>query len=143
MWLNSTAKIEVDRKTGRIVANVQYDLAAYYLWFVTREYKVKPFPGRYSPHVSLVLPKFHKDIDWAKAQKFHGRIVRFSYNIKMEEGGKKSAGKWISFWFHVLSKDMEDIMDVLNIKNNRHLHLTLGNTKQGTIPWNGYSHTIK
>lgn len=143
MWLRSRGKVVVDEKEGRMVIDLSFDFAKYYNWFVERQYKITPFVGKFKPHISLALPKFHKDVDWKKARKYHGRMIDFSYCIDMQEGGKNSGGRFISFWFFVRSGQIDKISKDLGLTHNKLLHITLGNTKAATIPWNGPSISIK
>lgn len=140
MWLKSKGFLEVDEKGGRIVVNVHNDFINYYNWHVIRHYKIVPQRGRFNAHITLAITKFTNKkftVDWKKARRYHGRAINFEYNNNIIQGGQNSQGRFMNFWMHVRSEEIDKIVLDLNIKNDDDMHITLSSTKSGVVAWNG------
>ena len=90
----------------------------------------------HNAHITVANEKFHKDVDWKKAEYYDGEEIDFEYDPHLIQGGYTKG--FIMFYLKVYSEELDKMKKELNIVDSdgyRGLHLTIGNTlKSGSKP---------
>lgn len=104
-------------------------LLDYYKKMVEKRFWLKTHYPKHGPHISIILPKHHKNVDLNKIKKYNGKIVKFKYDPYIMIGGKGKGYR--NFWLKVECPFAEKIKRELGVKDNNFLglHLTVANTK--------------
>ena len=134
--LKAKGTIKVESKKSRIVVETGSDILDYYGWFVSREYWIKLQKPLHDAHITVAFHKYHKDVDWKKAEYYDGEEIEFEYDPYLVRGGYTKG--FIMFYLKVYSVELDKMKKELNIVDSegyRGLHLTIGNTlKSGSKP---------
>lgn len=105
-------------------------LLEYYKKMVEKRFWIKTHYPKHGPHISIVLPKHHKNVDLNKIKKYNGKIVSFKYDPYVYIGGQGKGYR--NFWLKVECPFANKIKEELGIRDNKNflgLHLTISNTK--------------
>jgi hypothetical protein len=134
--LSATGTLTVEPHKGRIVLDVSPDFVDYYGWHIRKKYWCYVNTPLHGSHITLVTPKFHKNINWDKAIHWDKKVVDFDYDPYIIEGGYTKG--FIMYYLKVYSEELERMKEKLRIVENdgyKGLHLTLGSlNKSGTKP---------
>lgn len=135
--LQAKGTIKVERAKSRIVVETGRGIIDFYDWLVQREYWIQLQKPLHGAHITITNPRFHKGVDWQKAEYYDGEKVRFEYDPYLIRGGY--AKGFIMFYLKVYSEELDKMKKDLNIFENdgyRGLHLTVNNSKNNNVrPW--------
>lgn len=132
--LKAKGIVKVEKGKSRIVVDLSLDIVRYYNWFISKEYWIRMQTPMHGAHITVANTKFHENIDWDAAQKYHNTQIEFEYDPNMVRGGYTKG--FIMFYLRVFSKAIENMkkeMGIVEGQNYKGLHLTLANSKNGGI----------
>lgn len=134
--LKAKGTIRVESSKSRIVVETGSDILDLYGWFVAREYWIKLQKPLHDAHITVANEKFHKDVDWKKAEYYDGEEIEFEYDPYLVRGGYTKG--FIMFYLKVYSEAIDKMKKELNIIENdnwRGHHITIANGKGGVRPY--------
>jgi hypothetical protein len=132
--LKAKGTIRVDSSKSRIVVETGSDILDYYHFFIQREYWINLQKPLHDAHITVANEKFHKDVDWKKAEYYDGEEIEFEYDPYLVRGGYTKG--FIMFYLKVYSEELDKMKKELNIVDSegyRGLHLTVANGKNGNV----------
>jgi len=112
-WVKASGRIKVDKKEGRVAVHLGLDICLYYQWLIENELKRCFQIPRHSGHLTICQKTIHKNIDFAAAQQFAGKVINFEYNVNFEIGGRSKG--FTCFWLKARSPEVEEIKKKLNV----------------------------
>ena len=130
--LKAKGTIKVESKKSRIVVETGSGILDLYGWFVSREYWIKLQKPLHDAHITVAFKKYHKDVDWEKAEYYDGEEIEFEYDPYLVRGGYIKG--FIMFYLKVYSEAIDKMKKELNIVDSegyRGLHITVGSSGKG------------
>ena len=127
--LKARGTIKVEPEKHRIVVETGSDILDYYGWFVSREYFIKLQKPLHDAHIPVAFHRYHKDVDWKKAEYYDGKEIEFKYDPYLVRGGYTKG--FIMFYLKVYSEAIDKMKRELNIIDSegfRGTHLTIGSS---------------
>ncbi len=135
--LSALGQIQVDIPSSRVVVNVSQDFVRYYNWFIKKKYWISLHSPMHRAHITLANSKLHRGVDYRLASTlYHGKAVRFDYDPDLVRGGQTKG--FVMFYARVFSPDLSRIKKELGVVEHEQykgLHITIGNGKQGVMPY--------
>lgn len=134
--IEAQGKLIVDQRNRKVVVEVCREFGRYYTWFITKEFWMNIHPPAWGWHITLTNPKLSHTVNWKKAVKLNNYPITFKFDEYMRMGGQSKG--FTNFYFKVHSKEIEDIkqhIGVVESDDYRGMHITIGNTKNGTSPY--------
>jgi hypothetical protein len=132
--LKAKGTIKVESRKSRIVVETGSDILDYYGWFLSREYWIKLQKPLHDAHITVCFHRYHKDVDWKKAEYYDGEEIEFEYDPYLIRGGYTKG--FIMFYLKVYSEQIDKMKKELNIVDGdsyHGLHLTVANGKNGNV----------
>ena len=126
--------IKVEESKSRIVVETSQDIIDYYNFFITRQYWIRLQKPLHEAHVTIANVKFHDNIDWKKAQKYHNKEIVFEYDPYLIRGGYTKG--FVMFYLKVFSEEIDKIkkdLDIIERDTYKGLHLTVATSKNSVI----------
>lgn len=102
------------------IAKVDFDIAAYYRWFVEKNVNPKGILApSWHPHISVIRGEKPSDDLMHLWKKYHGKIIAFEYSNSLKERN--------GFWFlePIKCNFIMEIRKELKFPTNWPLHLTV------------------
>jgi hypothetical protein len=103
--LKAKGTIRVESKKSRIVVETGSGILDFYGWLISKKYWIKLQKPLHDAHITLASEKFHKDVDWKKAEYYDGEEIEFEYDPYLVRGGYTKG--FIMFYLKVYSEAID------------------------------------
>lgn len=134
-WLTCEGTLHIGDDVVRL--KVSNDLVKYYKHLIDKEIKLFTNTPAHGAHITLWNPKIHGKLPDDKKKflkKFYGKNkLKFEYSNDIIEGGRNK--NFRNFYVKVRGISLSTICSYLDNGQERHLHLTICNTKNGVKPY--------
>jgi len=132
--LQAMGKISVEPNRGRIVLDVSPDFVKLYKYFIEKHYWIRMGSPLHGSHITIFSQKHHAKVNWGKAVWYDKKIIEFTYDPYIIEGGYRKG--FLMYYLKVFSAEIDQMKKKLGIVDGeayRGLHLTISNGKNNSV----------